>query len=226
MQNYEKSNIVAENKVDFCLILGFYMSRKKWFYILFFISLALVFYLVLSLVIPGFNKKKIEPVSEVQPFSFVDQDGKVFTQKDVAGKVYVAEYFFTHCPGICPQMNKNMQLVYAEMKNEKDFLILSHTSDPDRDSSAQLKHYADSMGVDTRHWIFLTGEKLKLYEAARVSYTIDDPANNLKSIDDQFVHSQFWALVDKKGEVRKVYDGLKPTEVKRLISDAKDLIRD
>ena len=202
------------------------MVKKKWFYIIFFISLALIFYFVLTLLIPGFGKKKVSPVSSVQPFSFINQDGNTVTEKDVAGKVYIVEYFFTHCAGICPMMNKNMRIVYDELKDKNDFLILSHTSDPDRDSSAQLKHYADSMKVDTRHWIFLTGEKIKLYEAARVSYTIDDPANNLKSIDDQFVHSQFWALVDKNGQVRKVYDGLKPSEINKLIKDAKGLLKE
>lgn len=202
------------------------MTKKKWFYTIFFISLALIFYFVLTLLIPGFGKKKINPISTVQPFSFTNQDGKTVTEKDVAGKVYVAEYFFTHCQGICPMMNKNMRIVYDAFKDNNDFLILSHTSDPDRDSSAQMKFFADTMKVDTRHWIFLTGEKIKLYEAARVSYTIDDPANNLKGIDDQFIHSQFWALVDKKGDVRKVYDGLKPSEVNKLIKDAKGLLKE
>lgn len=201
------------------------MSKKKWFYIIFFVSLALGFYFVLTRIMPGYGKKKIQPVSYVRPFAFTNQDGKVITEKDIAGKVYVAEYFFTHCEGICPLMNNNMRSVYELFKNDTNFLILSHTSDPDRDSVGQMKYYADSMGVDTRRWIFLTGRKDSLYTAARVSYTIDDPANNLKSMDEQFIHSQFWALVDKHGDVRKIYDGLKPSEVKSLIRDAKRLLK-
>lgn len=202
------------------------MSKKKLFYIGFFIALALVFYLVLTLLIPGFGKKSSPPISTVLPFSFTNQDGLQFTEKDVAGKVYVAEYFFTHCEGICPKMNNNMRQVYEEFKNDTGFLILSHTSDPDRDSVPQMKHFADSMKVDTRKWIFLTGRKDSLYNTARVSYTIDDPANNLKSLDDQFIHSQFWALVDKNGDVRKVIDGLKETEVKALIRRAHQLLNE
>jgi protein SCO1/2 len=200
------------------------ISKKRLFYIIFFAALAGIFYFVLTLVIPGFGKKKIPPVSFVQPFAFTDQDGKMVTDKTIAGKVYVAEYFFTHCEGICPVMNNNMRLVYEELKSEPDFLIVSHTSDPERDSVPQMKYYADSMKVDTRKWMFLTGDKRNLYEAARVSYTIDDPANNLKSLEDQFVHSQYWALVDKKGDVRRIYDGLKETEVRKLIKDAKRLL--
>jgi protein SCO1/2 len=202
------------------------MSKKKKFYIGFFIALALVFYFILTLVIPGYGKIKSPRISFVQPFSFTDQDGKAVTEKDVAGKVYVAEFFFTHCEGICPIMNNNMRLVYEQFKEDNNFLILSHTSDPDRDSVAQMKHYADSMKVDTRRWIFLTGRKDSLYTAARISYTIDDPANNLKSIDDQFIHSQFWALVDKNGDVRKVFEGIKESEAKSLIKMAKRLLKE
>ncbi|MBK9938495.1 MAG: SCO family protein [Chitinophagaceae bacterium] len=202
------------------------MSKKKLFYTGFFVALALIFYVVLTQVIPGFGKVKANPVSTVQPFSFTNQDGQTIKKKNVEGKVYVAEYFFTHCDGICPTMNNNMRLVYEEFKNDSNFLILSHTCDPERDSVAQMKYYADSMKVDTKKWIFLTGRKDSLYKAARVSYTIDDPANNLKSIDDQFIHSQFWALVDKNGDVRKIYDGLKESEVNKMIRLAKRLLKE
>ena len=202
------------------------MSKKKLFYTGFFIALALIFYLALTQLIPGFGKVKANPVSTVQPFSFTNQDGQTVTRENMSGKVYVAEYFFTHCDGICPTMNNNMRLVYEEFKNDSNFLILSHTCDPDRDSVAQMKYYADSMKVDTKKWIFLTGRKDSLYKAARVSYTIDDPANNLKSIDDQFIHSQFWALVDKNGDVRKIYDGLKESEVNKMIRLAKRLLKE
>jgi protein SCO1/2 len=202
------------------------MSRKRRFYILFFVLLTVIFYFVLTIVIPGYSRKKITPVSYVKPFSFTSQDGKPVTEKDVAGKVYVVEYFFTNCTGICPAMNNNMRVVYDEFKNEKDFLILSHTSDPERDSTAQMKYFADSMKVDTRRWLFLTGDKKSLYEAARFSYTIDDPANNLKDMDDQFIHSQYWALVDRNGDVMKIYDGLMQSEVNKLIKDARKLLKE
>lgn len=202
------------------------MSKKGWMYLGFFVGLALVFYFVIAQLIPGYTKVKVPPVSFIRPFSFVTQDGERFTEKNVAGKIYVAEYFFTTCQGICPVMNRNMKKVYDELKDQKDFLILSHTCDPENDSAAQLKHYADSMGVDTKKWVFLTGRKDSLYQMARVSYTIDDPANNLTKPEDDFLHTQFWALVDEKGDVRKIYDGLKPSEVKLLIRDARKLLQE
>jgi protein SCO1/2 len=200
------------------------MSKKKLFYIGFFVVLALSFYFILTLVIPGFGKKKVEPISFVRPFAFTNQDGVTVTNKDVDGKVYVAEYFFTTCPTICPIMNNSLKKVNEALKSEADFLILSHTCDPDVDSVPQMKKYADSMGVDTKRWIFLTGRKDSLYNMARVSYMIDDPNDNLVNIEDDFMHSQLWALVDKQGNVRKIYDSLKESEVKELIKDAKDLL--
>lgn len=197
-----------------------HMPKKKIFYISFFVVLVVVFYLIVSKWIT-----RDDTIAVVQPFSFTNQDGKQVTRDDVTGKVYVAEYFFTHCDGICPTMNNNMRLVYEEFKKDTNFLILSHTCDPDRDSVAQMKYYADSMKVDTKRWIFLTGRKDSLYNTARVSYTIDDPANSLKNIDDQFIHSQFWALVDKNGEVKKIYDGLKESEVNNLITAARRLLK-
>src|SRR5258705_8188569 len=117
------------------------MYKKRWIYIGFFTLLVIGFYFVLTALIADFNKKRIPPVSYVRPFAFTDQDGKIFTEKDIAGKVCVAEYFFTTCQGICPIMNANMKKVYEEFKHEKDFLILSHTSDPGTDSAIRLKKY-------------------------------------------------------------------------------------
>jgi protein SCO1/2 len=95
-------------------------------------------------------------------------------------------------------------------------MILSHTSDPGTDSAARLKRYADSMGVNTQKWVFLTGRKDSLYKMARHSYKIDDPSNNVSNIEDDFLHTQFIALVNRQGNVVKIYDGLKPSEMKEL----------
>ncbi len=203
------------------------MSKKNVFYIGFFFTLVIAFYFFLTALIPDFGKKNPQKLSRVRPFSFINQDGNPFTEKDVAGKVYVAEFFFTTCKSICPIMNNNMRKVYEEFKNEKDFLIVSHTSDPDNDSVPRLKRYSDSMGVSTTRWIFVTGRKDSLYNMARTSYVIDDPNNNVVNIKDDFLHTQLWAVVDKQGYVRKkIYDGLKQSEVKELIQDIKKLLRE
>jgi len=201
------------------------MSKKGWFYIIFFTALIIGFYFILTSLVPALGKKRIPPVSYVRPFAFINQDGKTITNKDVEGKVYVAEYFFTTCKGICPRMNNNMKLVYERFKNENDFLILSHTCNPEEDSVAQMKKYSDSLGVNTDRWMFLTGRKDSLYTMARISYTIDDPANNLRNSEDDFLHTQFWALVNRKGDVIKIYDGLKKSEINALIRDIEKILK-
>jgi protein SCO1/2 len=162
----------------------------------------------------------------VRPFSFQRQDGQQVTEKDIKGKVYIAEFFFTTCPGICPRMNTNMRTVYEKFKDKNNFLILSHTVDPENDTVARLKIYADSLGADVKNWWFLTGSKENLYKAARESYILDDPQNNAIDIKEQFLHTQFFALVDKNGRVRGIYDGLKKSELAKLGDDIQDLLNE
>ena len=200
--------------------------KKRTFYIIFFTGLVVTFYFIITALVPEFKKKGLPVIGTVQPFSFTNQLGNRVTEADVKGKVYVASYFFTTCKGICPEMNGNLKKVYDQFKNEKDFLILSHTSDPAVDSVPKMKEYAETIGADPSKWIFLTGRKDSLYNMARFSYAIDDPANNLKGIDDVFLHTQFWALVNKNGEIRKIYDGLKLSEVKNLIADIKKTLKE
>lgn len=202
------------------------LSKKNWLYIGFFTALAIGFYIALSVLIPGYNEKKSPPVSIVRPFAFTNQDGQILSDKDMAGKVYAVEFFFTTCKGICPRMNNNMKMVYEEMKDQKDFYILSFTCDPKNDTSAQLKKYADSLKVNTAKWIFLTGRKDSLYNAARLSFSIDDPKNIVRDINDDFLHSQNWALINRNGDVVAIYDGLKSKEVKDLVRRAKQLLNE
>ncbi|MGB8193912.1 MAG: SCO family protein [Chitinophagaceae bacterium] len=202
------------------------MSRKLWFYIGFFIVLVLSFYVAMTKMLPGFGKVELPVLNKVQPFAFTNQAGRVITENDIKGKVAVVEYFFTTCKGICPKMNMNMQQVYNELKTEPDFRILSHTVDPETDSVSRLKEYAESLGADPQNWWFVTGSKDSLYTAARNSYLLDDPKNNNGSISEQFIHTQFFALVDKKGRVRKIYDGLKKEELVEMRKDIAELLKD
>ena len=202
------------------------MKKRILGYLLFFIVLTAAF---LYFVFRGTDnwRTKIPVVSYVKPFSFVNQDGAKVTERDLQGKVAVVEYFFTTCKGICPRMSSSLKKVYNEFKNEPDFMILAHTVEPENDSVARLKFYADSMHIDTKKWVLVTGRKDSLYNSARSSYLLDDPKNNLEKIEDQFIHTQFFALVDKKGQVRGgVYDALKEDEMKKLSTDIKDLLKE
>lgn len=200
------------------------MSKKLVGYLLFFVVLVGVFYVFLF---RGTDKwkTKLPVISYVKPFHFTTQDGLAYTDRDMLGKVCVVEYFFTTCKGICPKMNTNMKTIYEVFKEEPDFMIVSHTCNPGTDSAARLKVYADSMKIDTRKWVLLTGRKDSLYQIARSAYLLDDPKNSVDKIEDQFIHTQFFALVDKDGKVRgQVYDGLKQAELERLKKDIRSLL--
>lgn len=200
------------------------MSKKSIFYLLFFTALVFGFYFAISAMIPGYGKKRFPAISKVEPFQFINQDGKPFTDKEMQGKVAVVNYFFTTCTSVCPRMNNNLKSPYEAFKNNPDVLFLSFTSDPQRDSVAKLKWYADSMKVNTARWQFLTGRKDSLYKTARHSFGIDDPENFVSSESVDFLHTQFVALVNRKGEVVKIYDGLKASELASMDDDIKNLL--
>lgn len=202
------------------------MSKKFITYLVFFTVLLLAFFFF---VFQGTDnwKVKMPTLSFVKPFHFTNQDGQPVTEADVLDKITVVEYFFTTCKGICPKLNTNMKELYLQFKDDPDFQILSHTCNPETDSVPVLKHYADSLKVDTKKWIFVTGRKDSLYQMARGSYLLDDPKNNVEKIEDQFIHTQFFALVDRKGKIRgKIYDGLKTIEVQQLKRDIARLLKD
>lgn len=228
------------------------MKRKWLIYVGFFAVLLFVFYWFLFRM-NDFSKSSLGVINEQVPdFAFTSQDGKKITQKDIDGKVYVAEYFFTTCTGICPRMNANMRRVFDEFSKEPGFVILSHTCMPETDSVPVLKAYeqrmlrasvvkaadggfhiqepADAASANTAvntNWFFLTGNKSDLYKMARTGYIIDkNTPDSGVQIADQFIHTQFFSLVDKQRRVRGIYDGTKATEVDRLIADIKDLLRE
>lgn len=202
------------------------MTKKKIFYILFFGALVLGFIGFLAIAVPGYFSKSPPPIGIVQPFTMTNQDGHQFTDKETRGKVTAVSFFFTTCTSVCPRMNNNLRPVYDQFKTDPGFLMLSFTSDPERDSVSKLKRYADSLHVDTRKWIFLTGRKDSLYGLARNSFKIDDPKNYVTRMEDDFLHTQFIALVNRKGEVVAIYDGIKQTEIGQMTEKIKVLLKE
>ena len=200
------------------------MNKKTWFYIVFFALLVVGFYFTLTSLIPDFGKRELPVLSYVQPFSFTNQDGRVVTERDLQGKVFVAEFFFTTCKGICPKMNRNMYEVYNKFKDNPDFKILSHTVDPATDDVTKLKQYADSLKIDAGTWWLVTGSKDSLYTMARRSYLLESRENDTIPIEEQFIHTQFFSLVDREGRVRKIYDGLKKEDITAMEKDITKLL--
>lgn len=158
---------------------------------------------------------------KIGDFAFLNQDGKKISQKDIVGKVFVAEYFFTTCGTICPVMNKQMQRVQTAFKSEKNLKILSFTVNPEVDTVAQMKRYAEEHGANASQWHFLTGTKEKLYHLARNSFFVLKPAEaeNLGDAGSDFIHTNNFVLVDKERRIRGYYDGTNPKSVDKLIRD-------
>lgn len=159
----------------------------------------------------------------IADFAFLNQEGDTISSADVAGKVYVADFFFTSCPTICPIMKKEMLRVYESFKNEPDFKILSHTIDPEYDTVVLLKDYAARLGVDDANtWNFLTGDQEKIFEIGQTSYLTT--AMSDKNEPGGYLHSGAFVLIDQQGRIRGVYDGTKETQVNRLIKDIPKLL--
>jgi len=201
--------------------------KKSTYYIGFFAILLVSFWFAINKLTPFFSQSKLSKRSTVQPFSFINQDSASFTNADMLGKVCVVEYFFTNCQGICPKMNHNMKDIYEIFKSNRDFLIVSHTCQPEVDSVPLIKAYSQKMNSNNINWVFVTGNKEKLYKMARFSYGLDDPKNAVANLEDDFIHTQFFSLVDKNGNVRGgVYDGLKKEDLDKLKEDIKGLLKE
>lgn len=165
------------------------------------------------------------PSNTVGNFSFTNQKGETITPKEVGHVVYVADYFFVTCPGICKEMSSQLQRVYSEFEHEPNLKILSHTAKPEEDSIKALLNYAVQYGVkDHNKWLFLTGDKKELYHTARKQYAIIDDEGD--GGEDDFIHTERFALVDKHQYIRGYYDGTDSTEVTQMIEDIKTLLQE
>ena len=153
----------------------------------------------------------------VSDFKLIDQNNEVITQDIYKDKIYVADFFFTTCLGICPIMTEEMIRVYKAYKDEPEVLILSHTVDPEHDTPEVLARYAKNRDINSEKWHFVTGEKKQLYDLARYSYLVD--ATEGDNGPNDFVHTENFALVDREGRIRGYYDGTDSVEVKKLIGD-------
>ena len=155
----------------------------------------------------------------IPPFRYINQYGDSISDKNLDGKIYVADFFFTTCPSICPVMQRNMLNVYNAFKNTDEVKILSYTIDPQHDSVPVLKKYADKLGINGNSWWFLQGHKDDTYGIAK-SYLVSVQEKNPAG---EYIHDGYFILIDKKKRIRGTYDGTKPDEVSKLIDDIRIL---
>ncbi|GGH06046.1 SCO family protein [Mucilaginibacter phyllosphaerae] len=168
------------------------------------------------------GKQVIDTVYQTIPdFKFVNQYGDTITQKSLKGDIYVADFFFTTCPSICPVMHRNMLNVYKEFKNVPDFKIISHTIDPKHDSVAVMKKYADKLGISGNSWWLLQGNKEDTYNLGQKNYLVAVKQDD--GTPGGYVHQGWFVLVDKKSRIRGYYDGTDEKQVAKMIADIKIL---
>jgi protein SCO1/2 len=154
-------------------------------------------------------------------FKLINQDGKIITMGNWEGKIVVANFFFTHCPVICPKMTNSLKKVNKIFENDQTVLINSFSVDPERDSAAQLKKYAGYFVINTGNWDLLTGDKKQIYKLARNSFMV--VATDGDGGPEDFIHSEKLVLVDKQKRIRGYYDGSSNKETEQLITDIKKL---
>lgn len=162
-------------------------------------------------------------IHTIAPFSLVNQDGDTITEKDLEGKIYVANFFFTICPSVCPKMTSNLERIQSEFVGDNDVMILSHTVMPWVDSVAVLKEFAQRNEIKSNKWHLLTGSKKDLYTLGRQSYFADEGFGKSVTLESDFLHTENVVLVDRKLRIRGVYNGTLPLEMARLSEDIKRL---
>ena len=163
----------------------------------------------------------IKKYHKIAPFSLINQNGLNITDSDYSNKIYVADFFFTTCPSICPKMTANMGLIQEDIRTDNQVLLLSFSVTPEIDSVAQLKRYAIEKGVIDTKWNLLTGDKKEIYELARKSYLAVKTSGDGGEHD--MIHTENFILVDPEQRIRGFYDGTDTTAIDELLSDIRVL---
>jgi len=211
-----------------------FFSKFKFFGIVLLLLSAVIIYLFYNALQP----KKVLPVYQpadfnpelvdstlvhvkkyhtIADFSLTNQNGETITQDYYRDKIYVADFFFTTCPTICPLMTENMAFLQSRIVHDEDVMLLSHSVTPDIDSVAQLKKYALEKGVIDKKWNLVTGNKKHIYELARKSYLAAKDGGDGGPFD--MIHTENFILIDKERRIRGTYDGTSKEDMEKLLQD-------
>ena len=161
-------------------------------------------------------------IHTIPAFSFTDQNDQTVTEKNFNNKIYVADFFFTACPGICKKLTTNLTMVQKEFVNDSNVVLLSHSVTPEADDPKKLKQYADNFGAMDHKWFLVTGERDQIYSIARTAYFADEDLGEKKSTND-FLHTENMLLIDSHKRIRGVYKGTSELQIRNLIDDIKIL---
>ena len=159
---------------------------------------------------------------KIQDFKLINQDSIIITNETFRDNIYVADFFFTSCPTICPKMKRNMYHIYDVFKDEDMVSFISHTVDPLNDTVEKLRKFSKKLNIRNEKWHFATGELEKIYDLGIKSYMV--VAREDSTVPGGFLHSGAFLLVDKERRIRGVYDGTSRLEINKLIIDMNKLI--
>jgi len=167
------------------------------------------------------NIRYIKKYHRIADFSLTNQNGEKITQKNYENKIYIADFFFTTCPTICPIMTDNMTYLQEKLLKNKNILLASFSVTPDIDNVEVLKDYALEKGVLSYKWNLLTGDKKMIYDLARKSYLVVKNDGDGGKYD--MIHTENFVLVDKEKRIRGFYDGTSKEQMKKLLNDVEIL---
>lgn len=168
------------------------------------------------------NSEEAKAFHKIPDFKLINQLGDTVTQKTFDNKIYIANFFFTSCPGICPKMTSNMVNLQDHLKKDSDILFMSHSVTPTIDSVSVLKKYAERYGAISNKWHLVTGDKTEIYDLGRNQYFVENDLGVPKDVND-FLHSENFLLIDKNKHIRGIYNGLNRASIAQLITDVKTL---
>lgn len=168
------------------------------------------------------NTEEEKAFHKIPDFSLTNQLGETVSQNTFENKIYVTDFFFTSCPGICPKMTGNMEVIQEAFKDDDEVLLLSHSVMPTTDSVSVLNTYAKTYGVIENKWHLVTGDKKDIYSLGREQYFVENDLGEPKNIDD-FLHTENFLLIDKNKHIRGIYNGLNRASMAQLITDIKTL---
>ena len=164
-------------------------------------------------------------IHQIPSFSLINQEGKTITEKDVEGKIYIANFFFTTCRNICTKMTNNMHLIQDTFGDDDEIYLLSHSVTPESDSVPRLKKYALENKINSNKWSLLTGDKSSIYRLAKQEYFAGDTIGFYQT-GNEFLHTENFILVDKHRRIRGVYNGTLLIEIERIKEDIAILKRE
>ncbi len=167
-------------------------------------------------------KMEADTFHQIRSFNLTDQKGESFTEKAIAGKISVVDFFFTACPGICPKLAVSMAGLQKEFLDDDNIVLLSHSVMPDKDTPAVLQKYAAEKGVNFDKWKLLTGERDEIYDLGRKYYFVEED-EGLERDNDVFLHTENFVLIDSDRRIRGIYNGLDPSSMESLVADIKVL---